>query len=237
MNLEAREKNAFVDRVFRTLDTVEYRCARSARDRNAIFRLRYQSYLREGAIGPNETGMFSDRYDDAPNVWIVGMYIEGDLAGSIRFHLAEDLVAPLPARDVFSDILAPHLEVGRSILDPTRFVASLEHSRRTPELPYLMLRAGMLAGAYFDPFYMLATVRSEHQPYYRRVFGYQTLSAPRAYPGLRKPIACMALSHADRVAPVTTRFPFFASTASERELLYGRVAPELASSKIPEFAN
>ena len=55
---------SLVDRVERLLQRVDYRLAETAEDRAAIFRLRYDAYLREGAIAPNFTDEFSDPVDD-----------------------------------------------------------------------------------------------------------------------------------------------------------------------------
>ena len=70
------------------LERVNYRRADTAGEREAIFRLRYEAYLREGAIPPSTSGRFCDALDDATNAWIFGLYIEGELASSIRLHVA-----------------------------------------------------------------------------------------------------------------------------------------------------
>jgi hypothetical protein len=212
--------SAFAERVWRMLERVEYRRAESPEDKDAIYRLRYDAYMREGAIEPDPSGRFTDPFDDVSNVWIVGMFIDGELASSIRFHVAAAEDAPLPAQTVFPDILGPRLRRGQIIVDPTRFVTRLDFSRRFHEMPYLTVRPGWMAGEFFGADFILATIRSEHQGYYRRVFGHEVWSGARDYPTLKKPIACMGLDYFAMRDRVQQRYPFYKSSAAERARLF-----------------
>ena len=214
--------SAFAERVWRMLERVEYRRAESPEDKDAIYRLRYDAYMREGAIEFDASGRFTDPFDDVSNVWIIGMFIDGELASSIRFHVAAAEDAPLPAQTVFPDILGPRLRRGRIIVDPTRFVTRLDFSRRFHEMPYLTVRPGWMAGEFFGADFILATIRSEHQGYYRRVFGHEAWSGARDYPTLKKPIACMGLDYFAVRDRVQQRYPFYKSSAAERARLFGR---------------
>ncbi len=51
-------------RVFQLLERVDYRLAESEEARAAIGRLRYEAYLREGAIDPDPSQSFTDPHDD-----------------------------------------------------------------------------------------------------------------------------------------------------------------------------
>lgn len=216
----AAVSSRFAARVGRFLERVTYRTAVTSADKEAIYRLRYDAYMRENAIEPNDAGMFCDPFDEVPNVWIVGMYVDGELASSIRLHVASDEYAPLPARTVFSDILTPYLRCRQVIVDPTRFVTKLEFSRAYPEMPYLTVRPGWMAGDYFRADFILATIRSEHQAYYKRVFGHEPLCAARDYPTLKKQIACMALDYPAARERVHRRYPFYQSTPEELSALF-----------------
>src|SRR5262249_5451969 len=127
------------------LNRVDYRRIETAEERDAVFSLRYQAYMREGAIEPNASEKFSDSLDAAANVSIFGVYLDGTLASSIRLHIASPACGELPALNVFSDILGPQIAAGRTIIDPTRFVADRELSRRYPELCYVTTRLAWLA--------------------------------------------------------------------------------------------
>ena len=147
---------------------MDYRRAETAEEREAIFRLRYQAYLREGAIAPSPSERFADPLDEAANAWIFGVYVDGELASSIRLHVASRQSPDLPALNVFSDLLSPEIGAGKTIIDPTRFVADRSASRRYPELCYVTTRLAWLASEYFHTSLLLATVRAEHQAFYRR---------------------------------------------------------------------
>ena len=204
------------------LERVDYRRADTPEDREAIFRLRYAAYLREGAIPPNPAERFADALDESPNAWIFGVHIDGELASSIRLHVATRQFPDLPALGVFSDLLGPEIANGKTIIDPTRFVADRAASRRFPELCYVTTRLAWLASEFFHTHLLLATVRAEHQAFYRRVFGHRLICDPRHYPSLAKPISLMALDYPMARERVPRRYPFFRSTFFERRMLFAR---------------
>ena len=210
------------DRVMGLLERVDYRLADTPEDKEAIFRLRYAAYLREGAIPPSPSERFSDALDEAGNAWIFGVFVEGELASSIRLHVATRQVPGLPALGVFSDLLSPELAAGKTIIDPTRFVADRAASRRYPELCYVTTRLAWLASEHFHTSLLLATVRAEHQAFYRRVFGHRLICEPRQYPSLTKPISLMALDYPSARERVLQRNPFFRSSFFERRMLFAR---------------
>src|SRR5215510_15395804 len=120
------------DRIMALLEKVDYRRADTLEEREAIFRLRYEAYLREGVIPPSPNKRFCDAHDEDTNAWIFGLYIDDELASSIRLHVAHRKWWALPALDVFSDLLSPEIAVGRTVVDPTRFVVDRTASRRYP---------------------------------------------------------------------------------------------------------
>jgi hypothetical protein len=212
------------DRVADLLGRVDYRLAATAEDRLAIFRLRYRAYLREGAITPNSTEVYSDGFDDTSNAWIFGVHIDGELAASLRLHVASPACRELPALKVFPDILQPALEAGKIVIDPTRFVTDHAASRRFPVLCYVTTRLAWLASEHFNANLLLATVRQEHQAFYRRVFGHRLICGPRHYPSLTKPVCMMALDFASGRDCVLQQYPFFRSSHFERQMLFAQHA-------------
>ncbi len=216
---------SFTDRVAQLLDRIDCRPADSPEDREAIFRLRYQAYLREGAISPNLSGRFCDPYDDSQNAWLFGLYLEGELASSIRLHVAAGVHRDFPSRKVFADLLEPELDAGRVIVDPTRFVTDPRHSRVNPGLPHVTLRLAWLATEYFAADHFLVAIRAEHQAFYRRTFNHCLICEPRPYPLLSKPISLMTLHYPSVADQVHQRYPFFRSTFFERRMLFDRDLP------------
>jgi hypothetical protein len=222
--VEIRSDLGFSDRVLQLLERVDYRRADAPSEREAIYRLRHDAYVREGAIRPNSEGRFCDAYDNWPNCYTFGLYVDGFLASSFRMHVATADHPDVPAAHVFPDLLKNDLAARRTIIDPTRFVADATCARRYPELPYATVRLGYLAAEYFRADYVLATVRSEHQAFYRRIFGHKVACPPRPYPTLDKPISLMNLHYPPARLQILARYPFFRSTVFERRMLFERAA-------------
>ena len=215
-----RAAAGFTDSVFRLLDRVDIRRAESREDREAISRLRYQAYLREGAISPNDQGTFSDPYDEIGKVFLFGLYIDSVLASAVRIHVGCKDYPDFPSLHVFPEALQPLIDAGKAIIDTTRFVADEAMSRMHRALPYVTLRASWLAGAYFASDYSLAAVRAEHQAFYRRMFRHELICEPRPYPHLAKPICLMWIRYPSVADDVQRRYPFFHSTLFERRMLF-----------------
>lgn len=213
-------QSSFSDGVASLLDRIDYRLANSGEQREAIFRLRYQAYLREGAICPNSSRSFSDAYDETDNAYLFGVYIDGELASSVRIHVASKEHPCSPSLDAFADILQPELDADKIIIDPNRFVADETLSRLHHGLPYATLRLCGMAARYFDADLLLAAVRLEHQAFYRRVFQHRPICEPRPYPGLAKQLSLMTIHYATVAEQVHRRYPFFRSTLFERRRLF-----------------
>jgi N-acyl amino acid synthase FeeM len=211
---------SLVERGSEILEIVDYRLAKTAEEKEAIYRMRYRAYLNEGAIEPNKDERNTDRYDEMPNTWVFGIYLEGVLASSIRISVATPDYPTSPSVDVFSDILPPELARGKVIIDPTKFVADPDRARRFPELPYVTVRLGYVACGHFDADIGLATVRAEHRAFYRRVFLQEALCEPRMFPGLLKPVGLMAADYPTIRDRVFARFPFMRSSPLERRALF-----------------
>lgn len=230
-------RSRFFERGVELLDQVDYRLAETEAEKDEIYRLRYRAYLNEGAIEPNHERKITDRFDDMVNSWIFGVYFDGVLASSIRITVASPEHPVSPSLDVFPDLLEPELAQGKVIVDPTRFVADPNREKRFPELPYMTLRLAYVACGYFNADIGLATVRAEHQAFYRRVFMHKSMTPPREYPGLIKPICMMAVDYPSMRDKVFARYPYLRSTYFERRMLFERASDRMASPvmNVPEF--
>lgn len=202
------------------LDNIDYRLARTPAQKEEMYQLRYRAYLREGAILPSADERVTDRFDESPWSWIFGVYIDGELCSSIRVSVATPEYPTSPSVEVFPDILRPELARGRTLVDPTRFVADPEKARRFPELPYATVRLGYVAGVHFNADMGLATVRAEHRAFYRRIFLQEPLCEPRLFPGLLKPVGLMAAHYPTLRDKVFARYPYLHSSAFERRMLF-----------------
>ena len=224
-----------LERVASVLQRVDYRRMETDQDREAIFRLRYDAYLREGAIAPNFGRTCSDRYDDSDNGWVVGVHVDGQLAGSLRVHVASKAYPDTPNRQAFDDFIDPLVAEGKVVIDPTRFVADHKLAVRFPELPYITTRIGHMAAEYFSADIVLAVVRPEHQAFYTRVFGHNRMSDARLYPGLLKPISLMMLDYPAQRQRILSRHPIFASSRAEQTALFG--SPPEIRRQAPAFGS
>jgi N-acyl-L-homoserine lactone synthetase len=206
------------------LDQVDYRLARSPEEKEEIYRLRYRAYLQEGAVKPTAEECVMDQYDDLPNSWTFGVFIQDELYGSLRISILTSEWRLSCSAEVFGELLHPRLDRGQVIVDPARFVADPAKARRFSELPYVTLRLAYMACEYFDADLALAIVRPEHQAFYRRVFLHETIAEPRFLPGLLKPVGLMAADFPTLREKVFERYPIMHSSAFERRMLFERPA-------------
>jgi hypothetical protein len=203
-------------------DRVDYRLIETPEDKDCLYLMRYRAYLHGGLILPSESQRVSDRYDDAPNAWTFGIYVDGELCSSLRLHVLTPEWRMSYATELFGDILHPRLDQGEVFIDPARFVADPEKAQRFPELPYLTVRLAYLACEHFNADTGLALVRAEHQAFYRRVFLNETIAEPRSFPNVTKKVALMASDFRTVREPVLARFPIMRSSAFERRMLFQR---------------
>ncbi len=78
-----------------------------------------------------------------------------------------------------------------------------------------------MASVHFDVSYCLASVRPEHAAFYKRVFGAKQFAEVSYYAGLSFPV-CLYMAEVPVIRErVYERYPFFMSTAEERQLMFG----------------
>lgn len=203
------------------LDRVEYRRISADDEFDPIYRLRYEAYRREEFIPFNGEQTVRDEFDRLPNVYSYGVYIDGELVSSVRFHHLTAKYRESPSHTVFGDILDPLLDEGHVILDPGRFTAHHEASLAYPALPFLTLRIPTMAVFHFGAKYCLNSVRPEHGAFYRRVYRSVAMSEPRYYHGLSFPMVLYACDLVPIHDDLMRRYPFFDSSEEERQLLFG----------------
>jgi hypothetical protein len=174
--------------------------------------------MREGAISPNSSEVFSDPYDETDNAYLLGVYIDGELASSIRLHVASREHPDFPSLEVSPDLLQPKLDADKVLVDSTHLVSDEGLSRLYRGLPYATLRLCVLAAEHFRVDYLLAPVRAEHQAFYRRAFNCQLI----IYPHLAKPLGVMMVHYPTAADQLYRRYPFFRSTVFERRKLFER---------------
>lgn len=202
------------------LDRVEYRRVRAEEQFDPIYRLRYEAYRREGFVPLANSAMVKDEFDDLPNAYSYGIYIDDELVSSLRLHYMTPQFRMSPSYSVFQDVLDPLLDAGHTIIDPGRFTADYEATLAYPALPFLTLRIAVMATWHFRVKFCLSSVRPEHAAFYRRVFQSTRLSEARYYHGLSFPMEMWACDCPVVYPGLLRRYPFFRSTEEERHRLF-----------------
>lgn len=208
-------------RVSSLLDDIEYETVRTEESREAVYRLRYECYLAEGAIMANERGQFSDHFDEQSNGFLFAIRYRGKLISSIRLHIATPNYPNTPSVPAFADVLSAITERGETFVDPTRFVVDGRVRAATALMPYATLRLAAMAADHFDTDHIIATARLEHMPFYSRIFRLEPRTQPRDYLGLVKPLSLMSNDTETIRDQVYGRYPIFSSDPEEREALFG----------------
>ncbi len=220
--VQAGTPSRFSDTLMDVLDQVSYARVDPGVIDDPIYKLRYRAYMREGFMDHNPEEICIDDLDDAPNGMSFGVYINSELVSSIRLHLLTPEHRQSPSMKVFPDVLGPMLDKGMTFIDPSRFTADHEASLAYPSMPFLTLRIAAMASVYFGADQCLAIVRPEHGAFYKRVFGSLPLADARTYPGLYFSVALFGATVESIRSRVARRFPFFISTAEERQLLFSQ---------------
>jgi hypothetical protein len=214
------------------LDRVEYRRVTNDDDTDPVYRLRYEAYRREEFVAVSSQRTTRDVFDDAPNCYCFGVYIDGELVSSLRFHHVTAAQRVSPCMSVWPDILGPELDRGLAFIDPGRFTADYEATLAYPALPYLTLRIAAMACEYFPVRYCTSAIRPEHAAFYRRVFSARAFGEERRYSDLAFPMRLYVADVPIIRDTLMRRFPFFLSTHEEQEALFGedRAIPAVAPS-------
>src|SRR5215471_19850952 len=112
MKSEAESHAPHVVRGAGLFDRIDYRLIETSEEKESVSSLRYRGYLHAGLIGPSESQRDTDRYDDAPNAWTFGIYVDGELCSSIRVHVLTSEQRMSCTTDLFADVLHPRLDQG-----------------------------------------------------------------------------------------------------------------------------
>jgi hypothetical protein len=188
--------------------------ARLALDRQTkedAYRLRYDSYLASDFIEPNETRLFQDPYDDLANCQSIVLYDQAVPLASVRTcTLAFGSGQRSPAMDLYpkevNALLSQRSTIGAGGrgIEATRLVRS-RIAENNQGLVFLLYRLAGYVGMMAHTQILLACVRQNHVPFYRRL-GYNSLTAPGPYPGLNCPMQLMACTR-QRYDEIRGAFP------------------------------
>src|SRR5215471_12177679 len=104
-------------------ERIDYRLIETPEEKDQLYVMRYRAYTHGGLIPLSESERYSDPYDDAPNAWTFGIYVDGELSSSVRLHVLTPELRMSHASDLFGDVLHPRLDQGEVFVDPSRLAA------------------------------------------------------------------------------------------------------------------
>jgi N-acyl-L-homoserine lactone synthetase len=88
----------------------------------AVFRLRYDSYLRKGYISPNPDGIMFDEWDELPIATHFVAMEDDQIVGAVR--LIMDSAKGLPMERVFPEAIGQLREQGRKVAEASTLVVA-----------------------------------------------------------------------------------------------------------------
>jgi len=216
------DDSSFNRSILSLLARAEYRRCETGEDREAIYRLRYRAYLAQHLVPPMKEQAVKDRWDDAPNAMLYGVYFDDRLVSSLRIHhitAAEPFGAVM---GVFADLIEPRLARGETFVNKSQFVADPETASFVRAIPYLTLRLAVMANVYFQTDGSLGIIREEHAAFYRRFFDSRRVGQPRPYPPFTVPVMLYETDCRRSVPGILEKFSFFRSSPLEQRLLFAR---------------
>ena len=213
---------ALVRRVEQIRDNVEYRRMVEPEDRAAVYRLRYEGYLREGKIAADASRMLRDEYDDLPNTDSYGIFVCGRLVSTVRLSILTPQCPHSPSVTAFGDDVLDRVKAGRVIVDPQRLVIEPRAVGQFPELPWLAVRIPTMAVIHYGADECLSSVQVHHKSFYERIFRTTRVGGPVHYAPLDMTIETHKADAHDLIHDLNTRYPFLCSDWLERRQLFGR---------------
>lgn len=201
-------------------ERVTGRLARSYAERDAIFKLRYQSYLRAALIPQNAFRRYIEPGDHANNSCLLGLRVDRRLIGCLRLQVGRAASSDFPALEPFSRVLQPLLRGGKTLVHMSCVATHSELAQSYVWLPYAILRAWIGAAEYFQADYIAAAVAPQHRLFYRRLLGCDVHAGSPTRPHSFAPMGLVTLDFAASAARIYENLPFLRSTRSERQQLF-----------------
>jgi hypothetical protein len=199
---------------------VACRVAGSHVERDAIFKLRYQSSLRVGLISQNPFGRYLERADHAANTYVIGLYADRRLVSSLRLQIGSPLTPGFSSLELFPDVLEPLRRRRNIVVDLSCVATDGEFARQNVWLPYIILRSWIIAAEHFHADYISAAVRPQHQVFFKRALDCELHAEARLLPHHLASVRLVTLNFANSAERLYENLPFLRSTPSERQDLF-----------------
>ena len=189
-------------------------------ERDAIFKLRYQAYLRAGLVSENSFGRYIEAADHAANAYLMGLYVDRRLVSSLRLQIGSAAAPYFSSLELLPHVLEPILRSGKTIIDMSCVATEGVLARQYVLMPYLILRSWIMAAEHFHADYIAAVVRRQHQLFYKRVLDAELHSEIRLPAHHLTGLSLVILNFASSAKCLYENLPFLRSTPSERQQLF-----------------
>ena len=199
---------------------VTCRLARSHAERDAIFKLRYESYLRAGLICQNSFGRYLERADHAANTYVMALYVDRKLVSSLRLQIGSPTTPSFSSLELFPNVLEPLRRSNKIAVDLSCLATDGELARQYVWLPYVILRTWIVAAEHFHADYIAAAVRPQHQVFYKRALDCELHSELRPLPHQLASVGLVTFDFANSAKRLYKNLPFLRSTPAERQELF-----------------
>lgn len=169
--------------------------------RRIVYKMRHDSYVAQGFLDPQASGLFTDRFDQSANSHSVLILRDGEPVASVRASIL-DLSGKIPdatelpatssyGEEILKLVSGYHGQgiAGRAI-EMTRLVTRHDLSLDF-DLVFSLFRMTFYIVNHYDAEMILSGVRLHHTPFYRRL-GFDKITEPRHYPLLNFQVCLMA---------------------------------------------
>ncbi len=172
---------------------IEIARAKTEGDFRAVGGLRYRCYRVEGLISENAHEVFLDEFDHAPGARTYGVYLKGKIVSSIRLHILNAENARSATYEAFSDVLAPMIDAGQTLVDGARFVVDPSIGSSRLSIAWQTLKICLRVADEIDADFGVAAVQLPQVKLYEKIYNFEQMAEPRDYCQLNKKLALIGV--------------------------------------------
>jgi len=141
-------------------------------ERDAIFKLRYQAYLRAGLVSENSFGRHIEPADHVANAYLMRLYVDRRLVSSLRLQIGSAATPYFSSLELFPHLLEPIRRSGKTIIDMSCVATDGVLARQYVLMPYRYsqtVRAAVRTGALWISYFPLNSILpKEFPPHFSR---------------------------------------------------------------------
>ena len=198
MGYSETKLESLVSKRLETFGGLDHFVARSPRQKEAIFKLRYNAYHGEGLIEGSHEGSLSDWQDDESSSSIYGVTLHGCLVSTLRLSVMSKERQNCVTYSMFKNHLDPILDRGERLIDGSRLAVKCDDSALRRRIVVYTLGLAARLSSSLGANYGTMIARHSHAPFYKR-FGFKVESGPFEYPEALTPLTLMMIDLPQKV--------------------------------------